>query len=67
MDLERRNPYAVLSSTPGGASPIFRTVSKSIVLPGIGQSDCLELTVLLWLSIGKEYASAVWRGFKDKP
>jgi hypothetical protein len=27
-----REPYAVLSSTPGSAKPIFRTVSKLIVL-----------------------------------
>ena len=29
-------PKAVLSSTPGSASPIFRTVSKPIVFLGIG-------------------------------
>jgi hypothetical protein len=29
------------------------------VLLGIGQSDSLELTVLLWLGIGNEYASGV--------
>src|ERR1700678_345932 len=28
-------PYAVLSSTPGKASPILRTVSKLIARPGI--------------------------------
>ena len=43
MDFEcLGNPYAVLSSTPGKASPIFRAVSKSIVLLGTGQSDSLE-------------------------
>ena len=30
------DPYAVLSSTPGMASPIFRTVTKVTVLLGIG-------------------------------
>jgi hypothetical protein len=29
------DPYAVLSSTPGNAKPIFRTLSKLIVLLGI--------------------------------
>jgi hypothetical protein len=42
----------VLSSTPGNASPIFRTMSKSIVLLGIGQRDSVELTVLIWLGAG---------------
>jgi hypothetical protein len=29
----------VLSSTPGNAKPIFRTVSKLIVLLGMGECD----------------------------
>jgi hypothetical protein len=32
-------PYAVLSSTPGNAKPTFRTVSKLIVLLGMGECD----------------------------
>jgi len=32
-------PYAVLSSTPGNAKPIFRTASKLIVLFGMGESN----------------------------
>ena len=59
MDLECREPVRCALSTPGKAIPIFRSVSKSMVLPGIGQSDRLELTVLLWLGIGNAYASAV--------
>ena len=31
--LSAGDPYAVLSSTPGNAKPIFRTLSKLIVLP----------------------------------
>src|SRR5947208_1607893 len=42
-------PYAVLSSTPGKASPIFRTVSKSIALLGIGQRDSMEFALFTWL------------------
>jgi hypothetical protein len=34
-----------VSSTPGNASPIFRTVSKSIVLLVMGQPNSLEVTV----------------------
>jgi len=37
----------VLDSTPGNAKPIFRTVSKSMVLLGIGQRDSVELPVLI--------------------
>jgi hypothetical protein len=32
-------PYAVLSVTPGNAKPIFRTVSKLIVLLRMGEYD----------------------------
>jgi hypothetical protein len=32
----------VLSSTPGNAKPIFRTVSKLIVLFGMGDCDYLQ-------------------------
>jgi len=39
----------VLSSTPGKASPIFRTVSKSIALLGIGQRDSMEFALFTWL------------------
>jgi hypothetical protein len=39
VNLERGDPYAVLSSTPSNASLIFRTVSNSIVLLHIGQRD----------------------------
>jgi hypothetical protein len=38
-------PDTLLSSTPGSASPMFRTVSKSIVLLGIVQHDLLGLIV----------------------
>jgi hypothetical protein len=34
----------MLSSTPGSVSPILRTVSKLIVLLGIGQHDSLGLS-----------------------
>jgi hypothetical protein len=34
--LSTGGPYAVLSSTPGMTSPIFRAVSKLTVLLGIG-------------------------------
>jgi len=37
--LSAGDPYAVLSSTPGKAKPIFRTVSKLMVLLGMGDSD----------------------------
>jgi hypothetical protein len=37
--LSAGDPYAVLSSTPGNAKPIFRTVSKLIVLLGMGERD----------------------------
>jgi hypothetical protein len=33
------DPYAVLSSTPGSAKPIFHTVSNSIVLLDMGECD----------------------------
>ena len=39
MTLSAGDPYAVLFSTPGNAKPIFRTVSKSIVLLGISEYD----------------------------
>ena len=45
--LSAGDPYAALSCTPGNASPIYRAVSKSVVLLGIGQLDSLELTVLI--------------------
>ncbi len=32
-------PYAVLSSTPGNAKPIFRTVSKLIVPLAMGEGN----------------------------
>jgi hypothetical protein len=35
--LSAGDPYAVLSSTPGKASPISRTVSKVIVFLAISQ------------------------------
>src|SRR6267142_1926862 len=50
--LSAGEPYAVLSSTPGKASPIIRTVSKSIVLLGIGCRVSAGLTDLLRLGIG---------------
>src|SRR2546426_3362026 len=34
--LSAGDPYAALASTPGNASPISRTVSKSIVFLGMG-------------------------------
>jgi hypothetical protein len=37
--LSAGEPYAVLSCTPGNAKPIFRTVSKLIVLLGMGECD----------------------------
>src|SRR5262249_61776161 len=43
--LSAGEPYAVLSSTPGNVSPIFRTVSKSILVLGILQRDSVELSV----------------------
>ena len=45
--LSAGKPYAVLSSTPGNASPIFRTASKSIVLLGICQRDSAELILIV--------------------
>src|SRR6266481_6126099 len=50
--LSAGDSYVVLSSTPGKASPIFRTVSKSIALLGTGQHDSEELTDPLWPNIG---------------
>jgi hypothetical protein len=48
-------PYAVLDSTPGRAKPIFRTVSKLIVLFGMGrvrfrQLVQIALALICWRS-----------------
>ena len=45
--LSAGDPYAVPSSTPGKASPIFRTVSKPIALLGIGQRDSLMCAAII--------------------
>jgi hypothetical protein len=40
----------VLSCTPGNAKPIFRTVSKLIVLLGMGESDYRQEQDLIYAS-----------------
>jgi hypothetical protein len=37
--LSAGDPYAVLSSTPGNAKPVFQKLSKLIVLLGAGECD----------------------------
>ena len=53
-----RQLTASAAATPGKASPIFRTVSKSIVLLDIGERDSVGLTFLLFLD-GINMASQV--------
>jgi hypothetical protein len=49
----------VLSSTSGKASPIFRTISKSIMLLRADLRDAEGLAVLLWLDIGMNMSPQV--------
>jgi hypothetical protein len=63
-DLDCREPVRCARLHAGKASPIFRTVSKSIAPPGIGKRDFAGRTVPLWLGIGtnmrpKDYVAAI--------